>query len=225
MEIFGIAGQDLVGIVFLAGVVAFGIGVDIPGRAGMDRSVFGTASTEKYLEIIGSNRRAWRRSAAWLGAGTLLNMLGFGLLAVLLSDAGGPLLSAAATLIFVTGGLFMVMGMGFRMGVEPLAAKALAETAAVPDWFEAMQGWNTTLGLMYMLLGYVATVLFGGALLQTALLPAWLGWVSLVLGVAGGLSILTGLPRYPGTDYSVAAVPAWVHVMPLVIGIALLVQG
>ena len=225
MDILGIAAQDLVGMLFLLAVVAFGYGVSIPRRAGMGPRVFGTASTQEYLEIIGSSPPAWRRSAAWIAVGSLFNLLGFGLLTVLLRQAGDYLLNEAGLLMFLMGILFIVMVMAFRIGVETLAAKAVAETDAVPDWFEAMQAWDTTLGLIYMVLGYVATGLFGWAILQTALLPAWIGWVSVVLGIAGALSMIANAPRYPGTDYSLAAVPAWMHIMPLIIGLALLIQA
>jgi hypothetical protein len=215
---------DTVGAVFLAGTAAFAIGVIIPGAAGMDRSVFGTASTQKYLEIIGSNPRAWRKSAAWLGSGTLLNVLGVGLLASLHYGTSGQWLAEAARLTFVSGALFMILGLGFRMAVDPLVADLFAKASKVPAWFEAMQAWNMAVGMIYMALGYIAIAMLGASLLQSGLLAAWIGWLSLVFGISGALSIITNSPHYPGTDYSIAAVPFWLHIMPLVVGVALLLQ-
>ena len=225
MNIFGIAAQDVVGIVFLAGVIAFALGASTPNYTGLDSRVYGTSSTQEYLEFIAPHHRAWRWSSLWIGIGTLFNLVGFGLLAVLLRNAGDQLLSEAGLLIFMSGVIFLFTTVAFRIGVETVAAKTLEETAAVPVWFEAMQAWNTTLGLSYMVLGYLATAIFGWALLETAVLPAWIGWLAIALGITGAPSILTNSPLYPGSKYSIAAVPAWLHIIPLIIGIALLVQG
>ena len=190
----------------------------------MDRRVFGTDSTKEFLEIIGVNTKAWRKSAAWLGIGTVLNILGIGLLTILINEAGGQLLGTSSLLIFLSGALFWIVGMAFRIGVEPLAAEQLAETSDVPAWFEGIQAWNTSLGLIYMVLGYIATAIVGWALIETSLVSVLIGLISLVFGAGGAISMLTNSPKYPGTEYSIAAIPLWLHLMPFLIGVALIIQ-
>lgn len=224
MDVFGIADQDIIGFVFIASFFVFGYGVSIPGNEGMDRSVFGTASTEQFLEIIGTNPGAWRRSAAWLAAGTILNTVGFGLIALLTAEAGAPLLSMSGLLVFLNSTIAWITGMAFRMSVETLAAENFTESKRIPNWFEPIQVWNTAMGMIYMELGYIATMTIGVALLQSSLLPGWIGWLTLVLGASGAVSIVTTRPKYPGTEYSIAAVPFWLHIMPFIIGAALIIQ-
>ena len=180
--------------------------------------------TKQYLQAIHANRRPWRWASAWIVAATVLNVLGFGLLSVLLRDVGGHLLGEAAQLVFLVGALLWIVVMAFRMGVEPIAAEALARAETVPDWFEPVQAWAMRLSLIYMVLGYVATAIVGWGLLQTAMLPAWLGWLSLGLGIGGALSLIFTIPRYADFEFSVAFIPLWLHVIPLILGITLLVQ-
>jgi hypothetical protein len=78
-----------------------------------------------------------------------------------------------------------------------------------------LQGWVGVLFFIYMVLAYLATAAYGGALLQTELLPKWLGWLTLVVGLFGVISFVVGLP-------TIFSIPAGVHLMPLLIGIVLL---
>ena len=223
MEVLGTAAPDIVGIVFLAGVVSMFVGISTPEYSGLDREIWGMP-TKQYLQAIHANRRPWRWASAWIVAATVLNVLGFGLLSVLLRDVGGHLLGEAAQLVFLVGALLWIVVMAFRMGVEPIAAEALARAETVPDWFEPVQAWAMRLSLIYMVLGYVATAIVGWGLLQTAMLPAWLGWLSLGLGIGGALSLIFTIPRYADFEFSVAFIPLWLHVIPLILGITLLVQ-
>ena len=224
MEILGIVAQDAVGMIFIASFVVFGYGVSIPGNAGMDRSVFGTTTTEHFLDIIGSHPHAWRRSAAWLAAGNLLSMAGFGLVTLLTGEAGAPLLSVIAIIFFLISTIAWISGMTFRISIETFTAKTFKESTQIPDWFEPLQEWNNTMLMLYMELGYIATAMIGTALLQSSLLPDWIGWLTFGFGAGGAVSILTKRPKYPGTKYSIAAIPLWLHIMPLIIGITLIIR-
>jgi hypothetical protein len=68
--------------------------------------------------------------------------------------------------------------------------------------------------VVYLVLS-LTTALIGGVLTRTKVLPAWIGWLSLIWGVGWQVALLILSPQD-------AYYPIIYHVMPLVIGIALL---
>lgn len=90
----------------------------------------------------------------------------------------------------------------------------MARTSKMPAYYEILQeSAESSLGV-YQLLGLLATAGFGWALLQTSLLPSWVGWATLGWGVVWAgvfLKTTNGFPLLP-------------MVMQLVIGIALLLN-
>jgi len=72
--------------------------------------------------------------------------------------------------------------------------------------------------VVYVVLAFLGQAAIGGALLQSNLLPAWIGWTTVVWNVA----LLVILPIVtPGDIYF----PVQHHLMPLLIGISLLWRG
>ena len=97
----------------------------------------------------------------------------------------------------------------FFAGVLLVAAEALMLTL----------GYDKVCGLVniYVVMAFLAEAAIGGALVVSGLLPAWIGWATVVWNVAW-LVVLALFARrdmyYPILHY----------VMPLVIGVALLVE-
>ena len=97
----------------------------------------------------------------------------------------------------------------FFAGVLLVAAEALMLTL----------GYDKVYGLIniYVVMAFLAQAAIGGALVVSGLLPAWIGWTTVVWNLAW-LAVLALFARrdmyYPILHY----------VMPLVIGIALLVK-
>jgi hypothetical protein len=198
------------------------VAVSTPDYSGLTRQLWSVPSNRERLEIIASNRRGWQWSSLWWAAGSVLNVLGFGLLAVMMHQAGGSLLGEAATLSFLLAAALWIVAMAYRMSVETMVIGATDEASELPNWFKPLEAWSITIMLIYMGLGYFATALLGWALLQTAVLASWIGWLSLLFGTAAALLIVSNRPRYPGTDFSIAGLPILLHMMPLIIGVALL---
>jgi hypothetical protein len=72
--------------------------------------------------------------------------------------------------------------------------------------------------VIYVVLAFLGQAAIGAALVQSNLLPAWIGWTA----VAWNLGLLVVLPIItPGDIYF----PVQHHLMPLLIGIALLWRG
>jgi hypothetical protein len=182
MEIFGIAAKQIVGIVFLAGVIATIIAVTTPDYTGLTRQVWNVPSDRDRLEIIAAHPGAWHWSSAWWAIGSIFSAIGFGLVAVLLRQNNEALIGEIAVVCFILAVLLWLVAMAYRMGVEPLVIAATEGADSLPDWFKPVEAWSLNIMLMYLILAYAAVGVLGWGLLRTALLPSWIGWFSVRQG-------------------------------------------
>lgn len=121
----------------------------------------------------------WERGLILAGFITLV--LGLAGLTALLRQAGDPLLAdSAQTASVIATVLFVVVEVTWLT------------KAAVP------LGLTDTLLRVAVVLAFVAQAGLGAAVLQTGLLPRWLGWFAIIWNV-GGLVVLAGAadPYYP----------------------------
>jgi hypothetical protein len=136
----------------------------------------------------------WERS--FLMAAVVLTAIGLVLLDGHLQNTDGRVLARAGATAYLFGGILVV------------AAEAL----------NLNPGQNTyALIVIYVVLALLAQATMGGSLLQAGLLPAWIGWVTILWNIAW-LAVL------PVTSPRDIYFPVLHHVMPLVIGIALLLK-
>lgn len=114
----------------------------------------------------------------------LITLIGLGLLTQTLRNAGDRTLALLALATITFGSVFWVLHLAFRLTVMRTAAEELTATGAVPSWYLP---WIDASGLLFGLfsaLAYLAIAAYGGAVLRTRLLPRWLGWTCLVVGLA-----------------------------------------
>ena len=146
--------------------------------------------------------------------GWIVAPLAYGMLTVILRDAGDLIVSTLASVLFLIGIVSAIGFWAFSVPVTILAADEAARTAVVPEYDERHQLAPESLLELYIFLGLLATAGFGWALLQTGMLPSWVGWVTLGWGLLWALAFLktsSGIPLLP-------------MVMPVVIGISLLLK-
>lgn len=134
----------------------------------------------------------WERGS--ILAAVILTAIGLALLEGILGDTNGCVLARLGTSAYFFGAVLLVA----------------AEAMGLPEGRASYP-----LIVIYVLLAFLGQAAIGGALLQSNLLPAWLGWVTLLWN----LGLLVVLPiTTPGDIYF----PVLHHLMPLLIGIALL---
>ena len=135
----------------------------------------------------------WERG--FILAAVVLTAIGFMMLEMRLQEASGRVLARTGAVAYLFGGVLVV------------AAEALMLS----------QGHALTHALIavYVILALLAQAAIGGALLQSRLLPAWIGWAA----IGWNLLFLVVLPLTSAGDMYYPVVH---HVMPLVVGIALL---
>jgi len=138
----------------------------------------------------------WERS--FFMAAVILTTIGFVLLEGRLQNTDGCVLGRTGATTYLIAGILLVTAEAFRMSLgEGFEKRAYA------------------LFVIYVVLAFLAQATIGGALLQSGVLAAWIGWVTIVwnLGLLVVLSVITPEDIY----YPIAH-----QIMPLLIGGALL---
>lgn len=205
---------------FVAGLLSFAIGAAIPvawlEKPGLVPEVW-SAPLERYLQLIAQHRRSWAWTNGLMIAAVLLNAAGLAALATL---AGQPVVTAGAAGYGIAS-VFWIIVASYRNTVSAWAADELAATKRLPDVSTALDLWSGMSYKIYTAAGHGSQAAVGLGLLQTALVPSWIAWIAVVVGVAGLLSQLPGSSRLPGLQ--VLFIPIVMHVPPALIGIAMLV--
>ena len=97
-------------------------------------------------------------------------------------------------------------------GTTTVAAQRRAQTGDTPDWAVAVWQAGLVLERVWIVLANLAAVGYGVAGLRTDVLPGWLGWAAIVVGVAIPILVLLTRDGFPEL-----ALP-----VPLTLGVALL---
>jgi len=168
---------------------------------------------EKLL-IIARHPDEYRWGFRIILVGWIVAALGYVMLAALLHDAGDAIISTLALVLFLIGIGAAFVFWSFDMSPTLLAAEETARTSNVPAYYVSLQLAAESSLRIYQLLGLLATAGFGWALLQTGLLPSWVGWMTLGFGVVwAGVFLKTS-----------EAIPLLPMVMQVVIGVSLLLK-
>lgn len=168
---------------------------------------------EKLL-IIARHPDEYRWGCRLILVGWIVAAVGYVMLAALLREAGDPMIATVALVLFLIAIGAAVVFWSFWVSPTLLAAEQTARTTIMPEYYESLQlAAESSLGV-YQMLGLLATAGFGWALLETGILPGWVGWLCLGFGLF-----------WTGTFLKTReAIPLLPMVMQLVIGVALLVR-
>ncbi|RXZ66905.1 hypothetical protein [Agromyces albus] len=181
------------GTVMILGSVLFLVAAFMPISA----RVFPEASPAKKLEHITDSPRAWIVSQVLFGVGSLVTVIGIGLLAPDDRDGSFAWLMLASTALLALG-LVPWLGHLYARAADP----ARFAEGAVPAW----------LFLLYAALTEVGLAVFGLALLASPY-PDWLGWV-VVVGMALLVVVTIVLGDIP---------PLFFYLVTLLAGVVILV--
>ena len=170
---------------------------------------------EAMLAIAQSLRR-WRWIHTWMIGGVAITIAGLGTLARLLADSGELIYGTVGFVLFAVGGIVWLVAVAWRITVLAQASREMEQTDRVPGGIEGWSEWFGVLHSIHLLTAYVSWTFLGSAVVSTEIVPQWLGWLGVGLGVAGalGYTALKGGPFAP---------PFLAHLYPFVLGIALLI--
>lgn len=207
--------QRLTGAVLIASFIVFAIGGILPivGKQGNVR-IF-TLPVREHLLAVAHNAVIWRWANVFMGAAAVILLAGLSMLTTLLELADERLYSRLGLIGWLVSAVVWLIFSAFR-GVVTVN---VAQTIGVPErsdaalaFYELLAQWGFTLFTISALLGFLALVAYGSALLQTELVPAWAGWATLLFS----LVVLVQLLMTGDT------LPAFHYVPPLLIGVLLL---
>jgi hypothetical protein len=194
------------GIVFLWFRAQFGEVLNLPDR-------------DKLL-IVAKHSEEYRWGYRLVLIGWIVAALGYVMLTALLRDAGDPIISLLCSVLFLIGIVSAIAFWALHLTVTTLAAEQMSRTATIPEYYKVLEVSALALIGVYQLLGLLATAGFGWALLQTALLPSWVGWVTVGWAVFWAGVHLRKSGLFTPND----TIPLLPMVMPVVIGISLLLK-
>ena len=198
----------IAGAALVLSLVSIGIGLIIIGIQG---KFGGLAASFSGVEGFGDRASALSTIAKAGIPLTLLQVVGFGILAVMLREEGEASISTVSFGLLILSLALSVFRGAFDGTVTVWAAEQSASSGNVPDLFEPLKAWvGFIFGIAYV--GYfVAMAGFGWGVLRAGILPAWVGWATIGWSVlwVGGYVFNVGLPVF-------------IVIPPLIFGIALL---
>ncbi|MBI3986165.1 MAG: hypothetical protein HY343_04565 [Lentisphaerae bacterium] len=175
----------------------------------------GTPAREFY-DSITAHPKWWLLVNGCFALGIVLTAIGLTAFQSLLTGAGDSVFSKVAWMSFLIGTTLWLVLFTFNLSMVVWAARETASQGAVPVSSEAWLLWMEQIVILYMLLAYLSIAAYGAALLNTSLLANWMGWISVIVGLAGAASILLR-----GSGF---AIPLLIHIIPFMIGILLLLN-
>lgn len=172
------------------------------------------ALLEGSLAEVSDHASTFRSVNFMYAVGWILQLLGFGMLTIRLGEAGERTMSSLALISLGVAAVFGALEATFHMSVTTWAAQEAARSSNAPSFYEPLRHWlNVSIQVIYTGLGLLALAGYGWALIQTQLVPLWIGWATVGWSLLWIVALLMGL----GT------IPAVLFVMSPVIGIALLI--
>jgi hypothetical protein len=167
------------------------------------------------LLLVAAQPSLTRWSFSLFIGGSIVTPLGLAMLTRLLSDAGDRTFSQLALIAALFGAVLWVTYLALSLGISLLAAQETARTGVVPGYYAPFEATTQPLLVIYTMLTFAAVLAYGGAVLNTRVLPHWVGWVTIVYTL---FNLLT-------TVFSGGVAAPFIHyVMPMLMGILLLLR-
>ncbi len=208
------AAPRLEAVLLGASSLVFTVGAVLPdpGEHG-NREIF-TLPLREHLFPVAANPVAWRWANVAMGAAVVAWVTGLTVLATVLEGAGERVLSRLGLVGSVVAAVVWLDFSVFRVVVTVAAAQETAVTGTVPAPYEPLADWAFALFAVYAVVGFLALAAFGGSLLRVGLLPAWVGWATVLFSLAmAALLLVIG-----------DTLPAFHYFPPLLIGAMLLAR-
>ena len=202
--------QHVTGVLIVLGMLITLAGIIVVVIQG---KVEGLEAAFKGVEGIGEAASAFRTVDVFALPGSILLLLGFGMLTVHMIEAGDWAISILALNLLVVTVVFLTIEGTFHGEVTAWAGQEWARTGTVPEFYEPLRQWvNGSIQLIYMTFGFSSMAGYGWAILRTMVLPRWVGWTTIGWSLAWLMLILV----------TQDSLPAVFFIPPLLIGVALL---
>ena len=206
--------HQFAGVVLVLAFITFAIGASLPLLGEKGNPGFYALPMREHLLAVANNAVVWRWANVFMGAAIVFLVAGLTMLTTILEGTGERTLSRLGLAGMLMAAVLWLVFSAFRATVTTGAAQEMIATGAVPPYYEPLARWGSAMFFAYAMLGFLALAAYGGSILQTGLLPAWTGWVTILFSLATlVLLLVTG-----------DTLPAFHYLPPLLIGILLLVR-
>jgi Domain of unknown function (DUF4386) len=180
-------------------------------------SVVTAPSLGQELQLIGEHRDVVLMGY-WLWAlSASLTLPGMLALASALRDfpASGSVRSmpaahatlAAASGLFVAGSVLWLSDISFGASAAISVADGVRHGGTIPDWFQPVQQWASSLWVVGAPLLGLSLILYGLVIRTGIVLPRWMGWVAIGSGVVAVVSSVVSGGTPPFVIYLLIALP------------------
>jgi hypothetical protein len=203
------------GILLILSGVSFAIGAASPIFGEKGNSSIYTLPVRAQLQAIANNTTAWRLANVFMGIAIILLVAGLWMLTAMLVQASERVFSRLGLVTMLVAAVLWVIFSLYRGIVTVQAAQEMSATGATPATYESLAPWGFRLFYVYAVLAFLALAAYGVSLLQVALLPAWVGWATLIYS-----PVLLILLFIMGDT-----LPLFHYLPALLIGILLLIAG
>jgi hypothetical protein len=146
-------------------------------------SVFAMSLPDRLAFIL-NNQTLWAWTNALFIGSALVTLFGLAMLADLLRDTPGRLLSRLGLLAFLFGALLWTVEVGFRVSLGAWDRAGASNPASI-DLFVRLSAWLQVLFVVDITIVLLALAAYGASLFAARLLPAWVGWVLVSFAVLG----------------------------------------
>lgn len=200
----------LAGIALLLSVASIIVGLVVVTMQGTLR---GLSAGFRGVEGVGDAASALSVMAKAGFPYTLLQLTGFGIVAVMLRNSGEGLLSTLSLAVLIFASAVSVLRGTFEGSVTVWVAEEWAATGDIPELYEPLHAWiNSVFEISYLSL-LVAMAGFGWGILRTELLAPWIGWLSIGWSALWIVGYVVGV-----------GIPAIIIIYPVIYGLGLLLS-
>ena len=211
-------GYRLTGFVLIFAFIMFAIGAGLLFVGGKGNSAIYMLTAPDNLSVVAANVTRWRWGNIFMGVAIVPLLAGLSMLTMLLEGKERVFSRLGLLGVLVAAGLWLVFSafrgvVTVRVAQEMTAAGAGAPGAA-PAFYAPLAQWMFALFFIYAALGFLALAAYGVSLLQAGLLPAWVGWATLLFSVAMLIVLFI-----QGDN-----LPAFHYLPGVLIGVVLLIQ-
>ena len=197
--------QVLTRFLLIGSFIVFAAGATLPALGG----VWGM-SLDEALRWIAAHPGEWAFSSISFIVSLILCVAGLAIFNQYFPFGKAQLLTQIGFYTFLIGALLWIIVMGFRLSLAPWAAQILAETSSLPDAFTPLHLLESKLFDIFMVSAFLASSIYGLALLGSPQFSNGLAWFSVIFGLFGALSsAIWGGP-----------IPIMALVVPLVLGLS-----
>lgn len=198
------------GVAFLASVAVLVGGFTLIAMRGQIR---GISASFMGVEGIGRDAAALATLMRPLAVFAILQLVGFGVLTSILTEAGERTLALVSFGLWVFASAAAAIRTVFDGTITVWAGERWAETATVPDVYEPLNAFAQNTFLWFAEIPWlVAAAGFGWAVIRSGVLPSWVGYLAI-----GWSALWLLFPLVFRSD-----LPAALVLFPILFGIAML---